>query len=321
MDLKEIASIEGFDEDTALELQTRARDHLAKIEAELDEKRKELGVEDALKEVPGVTTAMLVQASARTASRPSRTLRAAPPTILPGWTERKDGEAVRQAGILDGFDHLARGGRGDDHAGAPEGRLDHRGRSRAAARRGGSGRRGAGLKEQYGTHDRRNPSYATIPANSIAGRTRANANACASLRATVRPVSDLIRFVVGPDGEAVPDIKCKLPGRGVWVTATQEALEDAIKRKAFARGFKRDVRLPPDLAARTERLLAQAVLDALGDGRTRPGLVAAGFAKDRPRWSARTWSPYCMRPRASPDGVRKLGCLSPPPGAEPCRSL
>src|SRR5213083_2206826 len=60
VDEKEIASIEGFDADTAQELQTRARDYLAREEAELDAKRRELGVEDALGEVPGVTTAMLV---------------------------------------------------------------------------------------------------------------------------------------------------------------------------------------------------------------------------------------------------------------------
>jgi len=95
---------------------------------------------------------------------------------------------------------------------------------------------------------------------------------------TARPVSDLIRFVVGPGDEAVPDIKSKLPGRGVWVTATREALEDAIKRKAFARGFKRDVRLPPDLAARTDWLLEQAVLDALAMAH-KAGLVAAGFSR------------------------------------------
>ncbi len=72
-------------------------------------------------------------------------------------------------------------------------------------------------------------------------RTRGPERLCVATRA-VRPVADLIRFVVGPDGEAVPDLKNKLPGRGVWVTATQDALGDAIKRKAFGRGFKRDVR-------------------------------------------------------------------------------
>ena len=61
---------------------------------------------------------------------------------------------------------------------------------------------------------------------------------CVATRA-VRPVADLLRFVIGPNGEAVPDLKQKLPGRGVWVTATRDALGEAIKRKVFARGFKR----------------------------------------------------------------------------------
>src|SRR5208283_4340439 len=108
-------------------------------------------------------------------------------------------------------------------------------------------------------------------------RSRELERLCVATR-TVRPVADMIRFVIGPDGEAVPDIKRKLPGRGVWVTATQDALDDAIKRKAFARGFRREVRLPGDLVARTERLLERAALDALAIA-GKAGLVAAGFAK------------------------------------------
>ncbi|HEY5064653.1 MAG TPA: transcription termination factor NusA [Xanthobacteraceae bacterium] len=103
VDLKDIASIEGFDDDTALELQTRARDHLAKIEAELDAKRQELGVEDALKDIPGVTTAMLVKFGENDV-KTVEDLAGCATDDLSGWTERKDGEAVRQAGFLDGFD-------------------------------------------------------------------------------------------------------------------------------------------------------------------------------------------------------------------------
>ncbi len=103
VDVKEIASIEGFDEDTAGQLQTRARDYLATVEAELDLKRKELGVEDALREVPGVTTAMLVRFG-ENAIKTVEDLAGCATDDLAGWTERKDGEAVRQAGILDGFD-------------------------------------------------------------------------------------------------------------------------------------------------------------------------------------------------------------------------
>ena len=92
---------------------------------------------------------------------------------------------------------------------------------------------------------------------------------------TVRPVSELIRFVIGPEGEPVPDLKRKLPGRGIWVTATNGALGEAIKRKAFSRSFKREIRLPADLVARTERLLERAVIDALAIA-GKAGLVAAG---------------------------------------------
>jgi N utilization substance protein A len=103
VDVKEIAGIEGFDEDTAGELQTRARDYLAKIEAELDAKRTELGVEDALREIEGVTTAMLVRFG-ENGVKTVEDLAGCATDDLAGWTERKDGEAVRQAGILDGFE-------------------------------------------------------------------------------------------------------------------------------------------------------------------------------------------------------------------------
>ena len=103
VETKEIAGIEGFDEDTAGELQTRARDYLAKIEAELDAKRKELGVADELNEVPGVTTAMLVRFG-ENGIKTVEDLAGCATDDLAGWTERKDGETVREAGILDGFD-------------------------------------------------------------------------------------------------------------------------------------------------------------------------------------------------------------------------
>src|SRR5262245_23744022 len=74
----------------------------------------------------------------------------------------------------------------------------------------------------------------------------------------VNPVGERIRFVVDPDGAVVPDRKRRLPGRGVWITATRDALGTAIARRAFARAFKREVRLAGDLVATTERLLEQA---------------------------------------------------------------
>ncbi len=122
---------------------------------------------------------------------------------------------------------------------------------------------------------------------------------------TVRPVADMIRFVVGPDGEAVPDLKHKLPGRGVWVTASQDALGEAIKRKVFSRGFKRDVRLPADLLSRTERLLEQAALDALAIA-GKAGLVAAGFVKVEKALAQGEVVALLHAVEAAADGVRKL---------------
>jgi transcription termination/antitermination protein NusA len=103
VDEKEIAGIEGFDEETAGELQTRAREFLAAQEAELDTKRKELGVEDALREVPGVTTAMLVKLGEE-GIKTVEDLAGCATDDLAGWSERKDGETTRFPGMLDGFE-------------------------------------------------------------------------------------------------------------------------------------------------------------------------------------------------------------------------
>jgi len=135
-------------------------------------------------------------------------------------------------------------------------------------------------------------------------RARERERLCVATR-TVRPLSDLIRFVIGPGGEAVPDIKRKLPGRGVWVTATQDALGEAIKRKAFARGFKREVRLSPDLVALTERQLARAALDALAVA-GKAGLVAVGFAKTEAALERGRAVALLHAAEASADGIRKL---------------
>ena len=128
---------------------------------------------------------------------------------------------------------------------------------------------------------------------------------CVATR-TVMPVADMIRFVIGPDGEAVPDLKRKLPGRGVWVTATQDALSDAVKRKALARGFKREVRLPADLVARTGQLLERAALDALAMV-YKAGRIIAGFERVESAIAAGGLAALIHAADAAPDGVRKLG--------------
>src|SRR4030081_2103128 len=100
VDEKEIAGIEGFDEDTARELQARATEYLAKLDSELDAKRLALGVEDALKEVPGVTTAMLVEFG-ENGIKTVEDLAGCATDDLAGWSERKDGETTKHAGILE----------------------------------------------------------------------------------------------------------------------------------------------------------------------------------------------------------------------------
>jgi len=103
VDQKEIAGIEGFDEDTARELQERAKEYLAQQEAELDAKRIEIGVEDALKDVPGITTKMLV-ALGENGVKTVEDLAGCATDDLTGWTERKDGESKHEPGYLEGFD-------------------------------------------------------------------------------------------------------------------------------------------------------------------------------------------------------------------------
>ena len=106
VDSSEVAHIEGFDENTAEEIQTRAREYLEKQEKIKDDRRRELGVSDDLAEVSGVTTAMLV-ALGENGVKTLEDLADCATDDLTGWTERKkekDGETVRHKGFLDGFE-------------------------------------------------------------------------------------------------------------------------------------------------------------------------------------------------------------------------
>jgi predicted RNA-binding protein YlxR (DUF448 family) len=121
----------------------------------------------------------------------------------------------------------------------------------------------------------------------------------------VKPIDEMIRFVLGPDSTAVPDLKRRLPGRGIWITATRQALATAIARKAFARSFKRDVRVASDLVETTERLIEQAALDALAMSH-KAGKVAVGFAKVDVTLARSRVAALLNAAEAAPDGTRKL---------------
>jgi predicted RNA-binding protein YlxR (DUF448 family) len=138
------------------------------------------------------------------------------------------------------------------------------------------------------------------PRKSAAGTQRF----CAATGA-IRPIDEMIRFVIGPDGTPVPDLKRRLPGRGIWITATREALCAAITRKAFARAFKRDVRLAPDLVEATERLIERAALDVLAICH-KAGNVAVGFANVEASLARAHVMALLHAVEAAPDGVKKL---------------
>ena len=100
---------------------------------------------------------------------------------------------------------------------------------------------------------------------------------CAVTR-EVRPIDELIRFVVAPSGEVMADLKRKLPGRGLWVSASRQAVAEAVRRHQFSKGFKREVRVAPTLAADTEALLVRCAIDALAMA-AKAGQVVSGFGK------------------------------------------
>lgn len=94
----------------------------------------------------------------------------------------------------------------------------------------------------------------------------------------VQPKFGLIRFVAGPDGQVVPDILGKLPGRGVYVAADRAALEKAVSKKLFARGLKTQVQLQAELVDEVERQLVRRVIELISLAR-KSGAAVAGYEK------------------------------------------
>ncbi len=94
----------------------------------------------------------------------------------------------------------------------------------------------------------------------------------------VKLEDELIRFALAPDGMVVPDLKRKLPGRGVWVSLDRKILGDALKRNMFSRGFGVDAKAGPELADLVGSLLRKDILAALSLAR-KAGLALSGFMK------------------------------------------
>jgi len=89
---------------------------------------------------------------------------------------------------------------------------------------------------------------------------------------------ELIRFVAGPEGQVVPDIMGKLPGRGVWVRADRAALEKAVAKNVFARALKRSVTVPDGLVATIETQLAERVVNLISLAR-KGGQAVCGYER------------------------------------------
>lgn len=132
----------------------------------------------------------------------------------------------------------------------------------------------------------------------------ASARRCALTRAS-RPKSDLIRFVLSPDGEIVPDLREKLPGRGVWVTAAEDAVAEARKKNVFARSLKTPAKVPGDLAERIGRMLNEAALKAFSLA-NKAGEVTFGFVKIEEALKKGRVTALIHASDASDDGSQKL---------------
>lgn len=94
----------------------------------------------------------------------------------------------------------------------------------------------------------------------------------------VHPKYGLIRFVVGPEGQIVPDLAEKLPGRGIWVSSDRASLSQATKKGVFARGAKQQVKVAEDLADQVEAALVRRVIDLVSLAR-KTGDAVTGFEK------------------------------------------
>lgn len=121
-----------------------------------------------------------------------------------------------------------------------------------------------------------------------------------------RAPQDLIRFVVGPGEVLVPDIRRKLPGRGVWASLSIAAVGEAVKRRAFERSLKSKVTVSPELPAEVDALLAKDAIQALAMA-NKAGLVVSGFAKVEALAQAGRAAAVIAASDGAEDGKRKIG--------------
>lgn len=123
------------------------------------------------------------------------------------------------------------------------------------------------------------------------------------------PRDSLLRFVVGPDNEIVPDMDGRLPGRGFWLSPERDVLHTAVAKRAFSKAARAAVTVPDDLADRVEALLAKKCRDKVGLAR-RAGQAIAGFEKVRIELKNRPCGALLLALDAQPGGKAKTRALA-----------
>lgn len=136
------------------------------------------------------------------------------------------------------------------------------------------------------------------------GEESASVRQCALTRIH-RPTEDLVRFVLSPSDEIVPDLKCKLPGRGVWITAARDCVDEAVRKGVFSRAFRTSVTVGDELATLVDSLLAREAVQRLSLG-NKAGLVVFGFAKVEALIGSTDLACLLHASDAALDGCRKL---------------
>jgi predicted RNA-binding protein YlxR (DUF448 family) len=121
----------------------------------------------------------------------------------------------------------------------------------------------------------------------------------------VMPEERLVRFAPGPDGQVVPDVARKLPGRGLWVEAKREAVDLAVRKGGFSRAAKAKLVASPDLSDQVEKLLKARLLNGLGLAR-RAGDLTLGYEKAASAIEAGKVAWMVEASDGSADGRRKL---------------
>ena len=136
-------------------------------------------------------------------------------------------------------------------------------------------------------------------------RTKPGVERMCAVTRQVSHIDNLIRFVVAPSGEVIPDLKRKLPGRGLWVSLSHTSVADAVRRGVFAKSFKRELKVSKTLADDADALMVRGLTEALAMT-AKAGQVVCGFAKVEAAIEGQQAIAVIHATDGADDGIRKL---------------